>query len=131
MSRALLVLNTAEIRQKAMMWLTKAPLGTRVEFKGPKRTLDQNDRMWAMLTDIADQAEHNGRKHNTNYWKALFMDELGHEVEHAPSLYGERTVPISQSSSDLSKAEMSDMIELMFAWGSLNNIVFHDDKVAA
>ena len=28
---------------------------TRVEFKGPKRTLDQNSRMWAMLTDVSRQ----------------------------------------------------------------------------
>lgn len=131
MSRALLVLTSNDTRQKAASWVAKAPAGTRVEFKASRRTLPQNDRMWAMLTDIAQQKEHAGQKHPPDKWKALFLHALGQEQEFLPSLDGKTFIPIGASSSDLSKDEMTDMIELMFAWGAENGVVFQDTEVAA
>ena len=52
MSRALLILSNPTVRARAINWIKNVPDGTRVEFKEPKRTLPQNDRMWAMLTEI-------------------------------------------------------------------------------
>lgn len=126
MSRALLVLTTEEARQKATGWVAKAPAGTRVEFKGPKRSLPQNDRMWAMLTDISVQKEHNGRKYPPDVWKVLFMDACGREVQFIPKLDGTGFLPFGQSSSELSKAEMSDLIDFMLQWGSENAVAFQD-----
>lgn len=42
MSRALLVLWNDAMREKAIDWIRRAPKESRVEFKGPKRTLDQS-----------------------------------------------------------------------------------------
>lgn len=131
MSRALLVLTSEITRQKAVGWVTRAPAGTRVEFKGPKRSLDQNSRLWAMLTDVADQKEHNGRKYPTDVWKVLFMNAVDTEIQFVPNLSGSGFIPFGQSSSDLSKQEMSDLIEFMMAWGAENGVVFHDTAVAA
>lgn len=39
-----------------------APVNTRVEFKEAKRTTDQNARMWAMLTDVAQQLPWHGQR---------------------------------------------------------------------
>jgi hypothetical protein len=102
-----------------------------VEVKSETRSLQANARMWAMLTDIAQQKEHAGRKQPPDKWKALFLHALGQEQEFLPSLDGKTFIPIGSSSSDLSKEEMTDMIELMFAWGAENGVVFHDDQVAA
>src|SRR5688572_20680701 len=107
MSRALLVLRTEAERRKAVHWIDKAPPGTRVEFKAPRRTLDQNSRMWAMLTDVAEQAEHNGRRYTPDQWKVLFMHACGREIQFIPALDGSTFIPWGQSSSDLSKEEMS------------------------
>ena len=128
MSRAVLVIATEELRAKAAYWLSRAKLGSRVEFKGPQRTHDQNARMWAMLTDVAEQQEVAGAKRHTETWKALFIEQLGHETEYLPSLDGERVVAIAYSSSDLSTEEMSDLIELMFAWGFEHGVVWSDPK---
>ena len=62
MGRALLVLANEAFRLKAIDWIRRAPLDTRVEFKGPKRTLPQNDRMWAMLTDLSGQLAWHGQR---------------------------------------------------------------------
>jgi hypothetical protein len=112
-------------------WIDQAPNGTRLEFKAPRRSLPQNDRMWAMLTDIAQQATHAGRKYAPDQWKVLFMHACGREVQFIPALDGAAYIPWGQSSSDLSKSEMTDLIEFMLAWGAQNGVTFHDDKAEA
>lgn len=131
MSRATLIINDDMIRQKAINWLRKLPFGTRIEFKAPKRTLPQNDRMWAMLTDIAAFMRKRGTDYTTDEWKVIFMHACGREVKFLPSLDGKNFIPYGQSSSDLSKQEMTDLIEFMFAWGAENEILFNDDRKAA
>ncbi|KRR21874.1 recombination protein NinB [Bradyrhizobium retamae] len=129
--RAVITLNNNEEKTRARFWIEKAPRGTRVEFKGPQRTIEQNSRMWAMLTDIATQKKHAGRKYTTDQWKVLFMHACGREVAFLPSLDGSTFIPWGQSSSDLSTEEMNDLIEFMFAWGCENNVVWSDPKEVA
>lgn len=126
MSRALLVLRTDTDRRKATEWIHRAPPMTRVEFKASKRTTDQNARMWAMLTDIATQKTHMGRRYTPDQWKVLFMHACGREVQFIPALDGSTFIPWGQSSSDLSKGEMSELIEFLFAWGAENGVVWSD-----
>lgn len=128
MSRALLVINSTAARQKAANWLALAPWNTRVEFKGPKRTLPQNDRLWAMLTDLAQQCRHHGLKLSPDDWKLLFLDALKREVRLVPNLDGNGMVSLGRSSSDLSKAEMSDLIELLFEYGARNGVVWSEPE---
>lgn len=127
MARALLTMRELADREKAARWAMAAPVGTRIEFKRPKRTLPQNDRMWAMLTDIAEQKEHAGRKYSPDQWKVLFMHACGREVQFIPALDNGTFIPWGQSSSDLSKQEMTDLIEFMLAWGAENGVHFHDE----
>jgi hypothetical protein len=129
LSRHLLTLHTSADRDRATHYVAKAPTGTRVEFKASKRTLPQNDRMWAMLTDIAQQKRHCGRKYTPDQWKVIFLHALGREADFIPSLDDRTFIPI-YSSSDLSKGEMSDLIELMMSWGTQNGVVFHDREAA-
>jgi hypothetical protein len=126
MSRAVLVLHTDEIRRRAHEWIDKAAKDSRVEFKGPRRTLDQNSRMWAMLTDVSIQATHHGRKYAPNDWKVIFLSALGRETRFVPNLDGTGLIPIGQSSSDLTVAEMADLMTLVEAWGAQNGITFHE-----
>lgn len=130
MARALLTMRELADREKAARWAMAAPVGTRIEFKRPKRTLPQNDRMWAMLTDIAEQKEHAGRRYSPDQWKVLFMHACGREVQFIPALDNGTFIPWGQSSSDLSKQEMTDLIEFMLAWGAENGVHFQDEVVA-
>jgi hypothetical protein len=131
MSRALLILNSPDRRARAAAWCRNAPAGTRVEFREAKRSTEQNARMWAMLTDVSKQATHMGRRYTPEEWKVLFMQAIGQEVQFVPALDGKTFVPFGYRSSELSKAEMSELIESIFAWGAQNGVVFHDDEVAA
>ena len=128
MSRALYVLWSDEIRERVARLVQAAPKETRVIFQGPKRTLDQNSKMWAMLTDIAEQKEHFGRRYAPDRWKAIFMTALGQETEFIPSLDGKTFIPLGHSSSNLDIREMGEMIELMECWGAENGVVFKEPK---
>ena len=126
MTRYMIVLNSEETRAQARRYINQAPDGTRVELKAARRSLPQNERMWAMLSDIACQKEHNGRRYTPDQWKVIFMAACGREVQFIPSLDGKAFIPWGQSSSDLSKHEMTDLIEFMQAWGAENGVIFHD-----
>ncbi len=126
MSRALLVLDDSFVREKAKRWIDQAPAGTRVEYKAPKRSLEQNAMMWACLTEVADQVTHHGLKLTTEDWKLIFIDALKRENRIAPNLEGTGFVSLGRSTSDLSKEEMTDMIELILAFGAKHGVVFKD-----
>jgi hypothetical protein len=128
MTRALLVLANDDIRAKAVRWIRGVPKDTRLEFKGPARTLPQNDRFWASLTDVATQKEHFGRKYDAETWKCIFMQAWGREVKFIPTLSGEGIMPVMFSSSDLSKGEMSELLEFIYAWGAQNGVVFQEPR---
>lgn len=127
MGRALVTIRSAADRATATNWVAKAPPGTRILFKSSKRSLPQNDRMWAMLTDISRQASHAGQRYTPDQWKILFMHGCGRELQVIPSLDGSTFLQWGYSSSDLSKDEMSELIEFMFAWGAENGIQFQDE----
>jgi hypothetical protein len=132
MSRANLTLDSTARRELAIDWVRKAKTGSRVEFKGPARSVDQNSRFWAMLTDCAVQGRVEGRRYNTEQWKIMFMtafaEERGLEIKHLPALNRVGMIPAGRSSSDLSVAEMSDLMEWISAWGTENGIKFHDQE---
>lgn len=128
MSRAVLVLNSAGDCARAVHWISIAPNGTRIEFKAPKRTTDQNSKLWACLTDIATQVRwgYEGEKLDTEAWKEIFMHALRKELRTVPSLDRTEPVTLGRSTSDLSKEEFSDLLELVMEFGARNGVTFHD-----
>ena len=131
MSRAMIVLRQLADRQRAARWAMTAPWGTRIEWREAKRSTEQNSRMWAMLTDVSKQVKHHERVYSPEDWKCLFMHALGQEVRFLPALNGQGFVPIGYRSSDLSKAEMTELMDLMEAWGAEHGVTFHDSLEAA
>ena len=126
MSRATVIIRGDSDRIRTAEWVNKSPVGTRIEFKAAKRTLPQNDRMWAMLTEIARQLPWHGVKLTPDDWKLVFLDALKREVRMVPNLDGNGFVNLGRSSSDLSKGEMSDLMELIAEFGARHNVVFSE-----
>ena len=84
MSRALLVLNCRRERERAKAWIDKAPAYTRLEFKAPRRSLEQSALMWVLLGKIATQLPWHGIKLSADDWKLLMLDALKREVRMVP-----------------------------------------------
>jgi hypothetical protein len=128
MSRALIQIHGDDDRKRAVEWVQKAPLETVIEFRRARRSTPQNDRMWAMLTDIAEQKTLHGNHYKPDQWKVIFMQALGHEMGIAPTLDGSTWFPLGYSSSKLTKEEMSNLIDFMHAWGAENDVKFNDGE---
>lgn len=131
MSRATVILNSRADREKVCRWAMGVAPGTRVEFKEAKRTTDQNSRFWAMLTEVSQQVSWHGQRLTPDDWKLVFLDALKREMRIVPNIDGNGFVNLGQSSSDLSKGEFSDLIEIIIAFGAQHGVVFSHDEVAA
>jgi hypothetical protein len=118
MGRALLVLHNDAMRAKAIDWIRRAPGETRVTFQGPKRTLDQNSRLWAMLTELSTQLLWHGQRLSTEDWKQVMLASLKQEMRIVPNIHGDGFVQLGRSSSDLSKDEMTDLMTIIEAFAA-------------
>jgi hypothetical protein len=87
-----------------------------IEIKPETRSLEANARMWAMLTDISEQVVWHGRKLTPEEWKHVFTASLARQ-DVVPGLDGGFVV-LGKSTSQMSRREMSDLQELMSAFGS-------------
>lgn len=127
MTRHLITIHGPSDREKAARWAAHAKDGMRIEFKQARRSAGQNDKLWAMLTEVADQVPWHGIKLSPGDWKFIFLDALKRELRVVPNIDGTGFVNLGRSSSDLSKAEMSDMIELIHEFGARHKVIFKDD----
>jgi hypothetical protein len=82
--------------------------------------------MWAMLCELATQLAWHGQKLTPDDWKLVMLDGLKRELRMVPNMDGNGFVNLGRSSSDLSKQEMTDLIELIFAFGAKHGVVFND-----
>lgn len=128
MSRATVIIRNDADRAKIARWAAGVPSGTRVVFKQTKRSVPQNDKMWALLTEVSQQVLWHGVKFSTDDWKLIFLDALKRELRTAPNIDGTGFVNLGRSSSDLSKEEMSGLIELIFKFGAEHNVKFNEDR---
>lgn len=111
-------------RRGACAFAMQAPEGWHVTFRPPTRSLDQNARMWAMLGEISKQVDWYGRKLTPEAWKCVFSASLKKQ-DVVPGLHGDFVV-IGQSTSQMGIREMSDLMELMAAFGAERSVKFSE-----
>lgn len=130
MGRALLVLWNDAMRAKAIDWIRRAPRNTRITFQGPQRSLPQNDRLHAMITDVSSQLLWHGQRLSIADWKLIFMSSLKQEMRIVPNIDGTGFVQLGRSTADLSKQEMSDLFEIIEAFSARHGVRLHQEKAA-
>ena len=117
-------------REAAHRVIDVAPPGSVVNIKPPRRTVDQNARMWAMLSDIS-RAKPEGRSLTPDVWKSLFLHALDHAQRFEMALDGKGMVPVGFRSSRLSKEQMSDLIEFISDFGARHGVWEAEEGQAA
>lgn len=120
-----LILSNSDVRRRAHQLIEIAPDRAVLNIREANRTSDQNAKMWAMLSDIS-RAKPQGRVLSTENWKALFMNAAGFNCTFEPSLDGRGVVPLGFKSSRLTKAEFSDLIEAIYAFGAEHGVEWTD-----
>lgn len=113
-------------RETAHRIVDVAPVGSVMNVKPPRRTLDQNSKLWALLSEVS-RAKPEGRELTPDQWKCVLMDALGVKARWVPSLDGNGVVNTGYRSSKLSVEQMSDLIELMHAFAAEQGIILRGD----
>lgn len=122
---ASIIISGHRSRHKAIGWLMKAPEGCLMLLCPPKRTPPQNNMMWPLLSDIAEQVTWKGKRYTSIQWKGLLLHAYGVEVQWMEGLNGE-AFPLGLSTSSLSKETMSEFLDFIQAWGAENGVIFSD-----
>lgn len=129
MSRQSVKLVGPKQRNYAKSLIDAAPQGFQVTISQATRSIDQNAKMWAMLTDISADRP-GGRQATPDVWKVLFMHGLGHEIRFEQALEGPDLVPMLFKTSSLKVGQMADLIEFIYAYGSAKGVQWSEAKRA-
>lgn len=95
-----------------------------VEVKPLTRTIQQNDLMWALLTEISNQVVWHGQKLTPDNWKDVLTAALKRQSV-VPGIDGGFVV-LGQRTSKMSVKELNEVIDLAYAFGAQNGVVFNE-----
>lgn len=122
------VLSNPVARARAHKLVDAAPDGFVCEVREPRRSIEQNDRMWAMLGDVSVSMPE-GRRHTPEDWKAIFMNACGWEVQFIEGLDG-RPFPSGFRSSRMTKRQMSDLMDFIQSYGDAHGVQWTEKEAA-
>lgn len=108
-------------RSFAKQLIDKAPKNAVVSIKEATRSNEQSAKMYAMLSDIS-RAKPDGRRWTPDTWKAAFMNSTGHQVQFCEGLDDSGPFPLGFRSSRLTVKQMSDLIEVIYEYGSRHGV---------
>lgn len=125
MTKRRYVLAHQVARQRAMEDVRTAPEGYVVKVEEPSRTLDQNAKLWPMLTDVSKQVrwpvDGELAYMAEDDWKDLFTAALRKHQRMAKGIDG-GVVMLGSRTSRMKKAEFSDLIEIIYAFGAEHGV---------
>jgi hypothetical protein len=105
--------------------VASAPEGHIVTIREPTRTLDQNALLWPLLQDLSRQVEWaiDGvpAKLKPEEWKDIATAALVKEQRWAMGMDG-GVVFLGQHTSTMSKRKFSDLLEVIYAFGSRHGV---------
>lgn len=95
----------------------------------PIRSQEQNDKMWPMLRDIAKQVKWSDAKLTAEEWKDIFTAAIKKQ-KLVPGLDGGLVV-IGGHTSRMSRQELSELIELLYSFGTEKEVVWSEPSEKA
>lgn len=97
-----------------------------MELREATRTDEQNRAIHGLIGQIMKQrTHHNGVRMDMALWKAVFLQALGEEVRFVPTLDGGSMFPLGLSTSKLTIARGSELIEFILAWTAHEGLTIH------
>jgi hypothetical protein len=124
-TREIIQIKCNDDRQKVIRWAKGVSIGSTVEFRAPRRSNDQNALMWSLLTQISKQVEWFGKKRSPEDWKDLATAAL-RGAEFVPGITPGTVVPLGMRTSQMTSAEISELIESLYAFGAERGVQFRE-----
>lgn len=122
------ILSHEHARARAAAFIKDAPAGYVVTVSEPTRTLEQNALLWPLLDTLAKQVEWHGQYLSSEDWKDLLTASLRKQravpgIDGGFVVFGERT-------RTYTKAQFSELIELIYAFGAQHGVEFEERAAA-
>src|SRR5574343_87815 len=111
------ILSHELARERALEAVRTAPDGCSVVVGPPTRTLEQNALLWPLLTALSEQVDWYGKHLSPENWKDVMTASL-RKMDVVPNIEGTGFVALGRSTSQMGKAEFSDLVELIYAFGA-------------
>ena len=126
-------LRSNQVRLNCLEFIKELPTDDKnplvVKIQPMTRSLEQNSKLHALLSDISKQCEFNGKKRDIDTWKMIMVSAhtvaTGGQVEIATGLEGE-DINLRESTAKMSVKRSSSLIEYITAWGVENGVKFND-----
>jgi hypothetical protein len=100
-----------------------------LEIRPERRSTEQNAKLWAMLGEVSKQVDWYSQRLTPEEWKHVFSASLKKQ-RVVPGLDGGFVV-LGLSTSRMSKAELSELIELIMAFGAERGVEFREPEATA
>jgi hypothetical protein len=125
------VLKTDSVKYSAIDFIRNLPTEPAWEIVAREhkttRSIEQNAKLWAMLSDVSRQVDWYGRKLSKEDWKCVFTSALK-KVDVVPNLEGSGFVAIGLYTHKMSVKEMGDLIELISAFGAEREVKWTETR---
>lgn len=126
-------LRSNQVRLNCLEFIKELPTDDKnplvVKIQPMTRSLEQNSKLHALLSDISKQCEFNGKKRDIDTWKMIMVSAhtvaTGGRVEIATGLEGEG-INLRESTAKMSVKRSASLIEYITAWGVENGVKFND-----
>lgn len=115
-------LTSPAARQAAMRQISQAPEGYVCIVKEATRSLEQNARLWAMLTDVSNQVDWYGQTLAPEEWKCVLTAAMKKQ-KVVPGIDGGFVV-VGARTSKMGVREMGELMELIEAFGAQQGVRF-------
>lgn len=116
------ILSHRQARDRALEAVRNAGDDYVVTVSEPKRSLVQNALMWVLLHELSTQVEWHGVYLTPENWKDMCTAALKKQ-EVVPGIDGGFVV-LGTSTRKMTKQEMSDLIEFIYAFGAQHDVEF-------
>lgn len=118
------ILGNPAARERCFKAVATAGNNYVVTVSEPKRSLQQNALMWALLSDLADQVEWHGLELTAENWKDMCTAAIKRQ-QVVPGIDGGFVV-LGTSTSKMTKVEMNELIEFIYAFGAQHGVKFSE-----
>ena len=133
MNKKQFFLRSNQVRLNCIEFIKELPTDDKkplvVKIQPMTRSLEQNSKLHALLSDISKQCEFNGKKRDIDTWKMIMVSAhkiaTGGQAEMVIGLEGE-VINLRESTAQMGVQRLASLIEYITAWGAENGVKFND-----
>lgn len=127
MTRRTVIIRSPRDREQIALWARNVEPGTTVEFRQARRNTDQNALLWVLLGHVSRQVEWYGQHLSAEDWKDVLTASY-RQCRVVPGVNAGSFVPLGMRTSEMTKTEFGELLELIYAFGAERGVNFGDDE---